>query len=412
MSQAVSESDVVRLVNQLLVDAVNARASDVHVETDENDLTLRYRIDGVLQSQTVPPVIRESYSNVISRLKLLANLDITERRLPQDGRFVLKGQGGRDVDVRMSCIPTFHGEGIVMRILDSGSATMSIRGLGFEPELYEKVSNLLRLPHGLILATGPTGSGKSTTLYSLLTALNKPGKKIITVEDPVEYKLNGASQIQINEKVGLTFAAMLRRILRHDPDIVLVGEIRDAETLGIALQAAVTGHLVFSTLHTNDAAGAFIRFLSQDIEPFLVSTCVSAVIAQRLVRNLCPHCKQVYIPKEDELPPDFPMAMLSIDQALMKHLKQGAVGGKIYRSVGCPRCQNTGYKGRSGIYELLVTSQAVSDLIVRRATVHEIRQQAIQDGMRTMRTDGWRKVANGETTIEEVMRVTAPDTLG
>ncbi|GHT11912.1 hypothetical protein FACS1894170_06090 [Planctomycetales bacterium] len=410
MSQAVSESDVVRLVNQLLVDAVNARASDIHVETDENELSLRYRIDGVLQPQTVPAGIRDAAANVVSRLKLLANLDITERRLPQDGRFMLKGQG-RDVDVRMSCIPTFHGEGIVMRILDSGAATMSIRSLGFEPEIYEKISNLLRLPHGLILATGPTGSGKSTTLYSLLSALNKPGRKIITVEDPVEYKLSGASQIQINEKVGLTFAAMLRRILRHDPDVVLVGEIRDAETLSIALQAAVTGHLVFSTLHTNDAAGAFIRFLSQDVEPFLVSTCISAVIAQRLVRNLCPHCKQIYIPSNDELPPDFPKEMLSVDQALMKHLKQGTVVGKIYRSVGCPRCQNTGYKGRSGIYELLIPSQAVSDLIVRQAAVHDIKRQAIQDGMRTMRTDGWRKVANGETTIEEVMRVTAPDTL-
>jgi general secretion pathway protein E/type IV pilus assembly protein PilB len=278
------DSTVVRLVNNILIEAIQSRTSDIHVETSEQEISVRYRTDGVLIPQPLSPETRENAIMIISRLKVMANLDIAERRLPQDGRIALK-LGGRDVDIRVSCIPSLYGDGIVMRILDKSSMKFSLRGLGMSPSNYETFSNLIHLPHGLVLITGPTGSGKTTTLYSALTMINKPSMKIVTAEDPVEYRLEGISQLQINEKIGLTFASLLRRILRHDPDVVLVGEMRDLETIEVALQAAMTGHLVFSTLHTNDAAGAFTRLLSQGVEPFLVSSCIDAVVAQRLVRN-------------------------------------------------------------------------------------------------------------------------------
>jgi general secretion pathway protein E/type IV pilus assembly protein PilB len=332
--------------------------------------------------------------------------------LPQDGRIALK-VGGRDVDIRVSCIPSLYGEGIVMRILDKSSMKFSLRGLGLAPTIYEIFSNLIQLPHGLILITGPTGSGKTTTLYSALTTINKPGIKIITAEDPVEYRLEGITQIQINEKIDLTFASLLRRILRHDPDVVLVGEMRDLETVEIALQAAMTGHLVFSTLHTNDAAGAYTRLLAQEVEPFLVSSCVDAVVAQRLVRNLCPHCKKAYEPSPDELPADFPLETLQggQNQAVRNLLVGGGTqDGKIYRAVGCSHCRNVGYRGRSGVYELLVTSGQIQEMVERNATAWEIKRTAIQEGMLTLRMDGWRKVLAGETTVEEVVRVAKADT--
>jgi general secretion pathway protein E/type IV pilus assembly protein PilB len=405
------DSSVVRLVNNILIEAIQSRASDVHVETNEQDIFIRYRTDGVLIPQQISPVIRENAAMVVSRLKVMANLDIAERRLPQDGRIAIK-VGGRDIDLRVSCIPSLYGDGIVMRILDKSSMKLSLRGLGMSPSNYETFSNLIRLPHGLVLITGPTGCGKTTTLYSALTTINKPGLKIVTAEDPVEYRLEGISQIQTNEKIGLTFASLLRRILRHDPDVVLVGEMRDLETIEMALQAAMTGHLVFSTLHTNDAAGAYTRILSQGVEPFLVSSCVDAVVAQRLVRNLCSHCKEAYEPDPDELPADFPMESLRGGQlsAIQSVLKGGeAPDGKIYRASGCVHCKNIGYKGRSGVYEFVVSSDRIRELVERNATAWEIKRTAIEEGMLTLRMDGWRKVLAGETTVEEVVRVTRSD---
>jgi len=410
MAQESQESGIVRLVNNILLEAVQSRTSDIHVETSENEISIRYRTDGVLIPQRISDDVRESAIQIVSRLKVMANLDIAERRLPQDGRIALK-VGGRDIDIRVSCIPSLYGEGIVMRILDKSSMKFSLRGLGMAPTNYEIFSNLIHLPHGLILITGPTGSGKTTTLYSALTTINKPGMKIVTAEDPVEYRLDGISQIQINERIGLTFVSLLRRILRHDPDVVLVGEMRDTETIEIALQAAMTGHLVFSTLHTNDASGAYTRLLSQGVEPFLVSSCVDAVVAQRLVRNLCPHCKQPYDPDSDELPEDFPMeALQGQSQAVRSVLKgSGAPEGKIYRAVGCAHCRNVGYRGRSGVFELLRSSDKIRELVERNTSAWEIKRTAIEEGMLTLRMDGWRKVLAGETTVEEVVRVTKSD---
>jgi len=411
MAQETQESGIVRLVNNILLEAVQSRTSDIHIETSELEISIRYRTDGVLIPQRISDEVRESSVQIVSRLKVMANLDIAERRLPQDGRIALK-VGGRDIDIRVSCIPSLYGEGIVMRILDKSSMKFSLRGLGMAPTNYELFSNLIRLPHGLILITGPTGSGKTTTLYSALTTINKPGMKIITAEDPVEYRLDGISQIQINERIGLTFVSLLRRILRHDPDVVLVGEMRDLETIEIALQAAMTGHLVFSTLHTNDAAGAYTRLLSQGVEPFLVSSCVDAIVAQRLVRNLCQHCKAPYDPDSDELPEDFPKEALQGQSQAVRSVLKGASAqdGKIYRAVGCPHCRNVGYRGRSGVFELLSASDRVRELVERNTTAWEIKRTAIEEGMLTLRMDGWRKVLAGETTVDEVLRVTRSDT--
>jgi len=411
MAQESQDSTLVRLVNNILLEAVQSRTSDIHVETSEQEISIRYRTDGVLIPQHISQEMRESAIQIVSRLKVMANLDIAERRLPQDGRIALK-ISGREIDIRVSCIPSLYGEGIVMRILDKSALKLSLRALGMAPTNYEIFSNLIRLPHGLILITGPTGSGKTTTLYSALSTINKPGIKIITAEDPVEYRLEGISQLQINERIGLTFVSLLRRILRHDPDVVLVGEMRDIETIEIALQAAMTGHLVFSTLHTNDAAGAYTRLLSQGVEPFLVSSCVDAVIAQRLVRNLCPHCKQPYEPDADELPEDFPMdALRGQNQAVRSVLKgMGAPDGKIYRAVGCAHCRNVGYRGRSGVYELLRATDKIREMVEHNTTAWEIKRAAVEEGMLTLRMDGWRKVLAGETTVEEVVRVTRADT--
>jgi general secretion pathway protein E len=325
-------------------------------------------------------------------LKIMSRLNIAERRLPQDGRIQIR-TGGREVDVRVSVIPMIHGEGLVLRLLDKGAMEFSLCKLGMEDDLYAIFQRLIRLPHGIILVTGPTGSGKTTTLYSALLEIKNDETKIITTEDPVEYQLEGINQIQVHPKIGLTFAHTLRSILRHDPDIVLVGEIRDLETAENAIQASLTGHLVFSTLHTNDAAGAYTRLVDMGVEPFLVSSTVEAVMAQRLVRRLCPHCRQPYQPKPDELPPDFPHDKLP-------------PGVPLYRPVGCRECRQVGYRGRLGIFELMVTTDEVRQLSHDRASSWVIQQAASRAGMRTLRDDGWRKVVEGRTTIDEVMRVT------
>ncbi len=396
LSEMAQEASVVRLVNEILLEAVEARASDVHIESQSDGLVIRYRIDGILQSQPVPPEINRFQAAIISRLKIMARLNIAEKRLPQDGRIKLRVHG-REVDIRLSVIPMIHGEGLVMRVLDKSSMVFDLQGLGMAAEVYKQFSKLIKLPHGIILVTGPTGSGKTTTLYSSLLEINSPENKIITTEDPVEYQLDGINQIQVHTKIGLTFAASLRSILRHDPDVVLIGEIRDLETAENATQASLTGHLVFSTLHTNDAAGAYTRMVDMGVEPFLVAGTVEAVMAQRLLRRLCKHCKEQYTPTESDVPNDFPMDRLG--------------SGHLFRPVGCRECRGFGYAGRMGIYELLVSSEAIRQLAQERASSWDIRRQAVKEGMRTLRMDGWDKVIAGNTSVDEVLRVTKGEAL-
>jgi general secretion pathway protein E len=396
LSEMAQQASVVRLVNEILVEAVDSRASDVHVESQSSGIVIRYRIDGILHDQPVPPEINRFQAAIISRLKIMARLNIAEKRLPQDGRIKLKVHG-REIDIRLSVIPMIHGESLVMRILDKGSMKFDLQGLGMDKFTYDLFSQLIRLPHGIVLVTGPTGSGKTTTLYSSLLEIRSPENKIITTEDPVEYQLDGINQIQVHAKIGLTFAASLRSILRHDPDIVLVGEIRDQETAENAIQASLTGHLVFSTLHTNDAAGAFTRIVDMGIEPFLVSSTVEGIMAQRLLRKLCPACKEAYTPAQEDLPSDFPWDKLA--------------GQKLYRNVGCRTCRNVGYAGRMGIYELLVTNEEIKTLAHDRVSTWDIKQAALKAGMRTLRMDAWDKAIEGRTSIEEVLRVTKGDRL-
>jgi len=395
LSEMAQEASVVRLVNEVLLEAVELRASDVHIESQPSGLVIRYRIDGMLQAQPVPPEINRFHAAIISRLKIMAHLNIAERRLPQDGRIKLKVRG-RDVDVRVSVIPMIHGEGIVMRILDKGAMAFDLHTLGMGRDVYETLSELITLPHGIVLVTGPTGSGKTTTLYSSLLQIKSEVTKIITTEDPVEYQLEGINQIQVHPKIGLSFASSLRSILRHDPDIVLVGEIRDLETAENAIQASLTGHLVFSTLHTNNAAGAYTRLVDMGVEPFLVASTVEAVMAQRLVRRLCIHCREPYCPETEELPDDFPQDELRPET-------------KLYHQRGCRICRHKGYAGRSGLYELMVTTEDIRQLAHDRASTWEIDRVATKNGMRSLRQDGWRKVLLGETTVEEVLRVTRGD---
>ena len=393
LSEQAQEASVVRLVNEIMLEAIESRASDVHIESQPSGLVIRYRIDGMLQKQPVPPEINRFAAAIISRLKIMARLNIAEKRLPQDGRIKLR-VSGREIDVRVSVIPMINGEGIVMRLLDKGAMTLDLRKLGMDEDTYRAYRDLIELPHGILLVTGPTGSGKTTTLYSSLIDINRPDVKIITTEDPVEYQLEGINQIQVHAKIGLTFAHSLRSILRHDPDVVLVGEIRDLETAENAIQASLTGHLVFSTLHTNDAAGAFTRMIDMGVEPFLVASTVEAVMAQRLVRKICTACKESYTPRTDELPPDFPFDRFQ---------------GTLHRGVGCRKCRGTGYSGRLGIYELLISTDEVRQLAHDRASSWKIKQAAVNHGMRTLREDGWMKVLRGETTVAEVLRVTKGD---
>jgi general secretion pathway protein E/type IV pilus assembly protein PilB len=388
------EASVVKLVNEILIEAANERASDIHIEPEEGALRIRYRIDGLLQTQALPPEINRFQAAIISRIKIMSRLNIAEKRLPQDGRIKMRVQG-RDIDVRVSIIPMAHGEGICMRLLDKGRMVFNLANVGMLPDTYKTFKQLIDRPHGIILVTGPTGSGKSTTLYSALNEIKDDATKIITVEDPVEYQQPGISQIQVHAKIGLTFAASLRSILRHDPDVILIGEMRDMETAEAAIQASLTGHLVFSTLHTNDAPSAFTRLIDMGIEPFLVGSTVEGVMAQRLVRTICPECKVEFTPEHHEVPNDFPVPP----------------GGelKLWKGTGCRICRQTGFKGRSGIYELMVTGDVIRDMCVQRVNASVIRNQAIKEGMITLRQDGWRKVLQGKTTLDEVARVTAGD---
>jgi general secretion pathway protein E len=396
LSEEAQEASVIRLVNEILIEAIESRASDVHIESQAAGIKIRYRIDGMLHPQPAPPEINRFQAAIISRLKIMARLNIAEKRLPQDGRIKLR-VSGREIDVRVSVIPMLNGEGIVMRLLDKGRMKFSLEALGMEPDLRVRFNELIRMPHGIVLVTGPTGSGKTTTLYSALLEIKNETTKIITTEDPVEYQLEGINQIQVHPKIGLTFANSLRSILRHDPDIVLVGEIRDMETAENAIQASLTGHLVFSTLHTNDAPSAYTRLVDMGVEPFLVASTVEAVMAQRLVRTLCLKCREAFEPKQDELPKDFPWDEYKV------------AGRPLYRPKGCRACRQLGFVGRQGIFELSVTTDAVRQLAHDRASSWEIRQAARADGMRTLREDAWLKVLAGITTIDEVLRVTKGD---
>ncbi|MFN2377328.1 MAG: type II secretion system ATPase GspE [Candidatus Binatia bacterium] len=383
-----SEAPVIRLVNQTLSRAVEQRASDIHVEPFENELRVRFRIDGVLHDQDPPP--RNLTAAIISRIKLMAKLNIAERRLPQDGRIKLR-LVGREIDLRVSSLPTLYGESVVLRILDRSSVVVDLSKLGMPHDILGNFSHMISQPHGLILVTGPTGSGKTTTLYGALDKINSPELKIITIEDPVEYQLRGVNQIHVKSQIGLTFSAGLRSIVRQDPDVIMVGEIRDAETAEIAIQAALTGHLVFSTLHTNDAAGAISRLLDMGVEDYLLASSLIGVLAQRLVRRVCPACRRAI-----DASPEF-----------LKELgPRGTHAVTVYESVGCPECAGTGYRGRGGIYELLSCDDVVRNLIVSRATADRIKQEAVGRGMRTLRMDGFWKVADGMSTVGEVLRVT------
>ena len=398
LAKQAQEASVVRLVNQILVEAANERASDIHVEHEEDTLRIRYRIDGLLQEQRLPPEINRFQAAIVSRLKIMARLNIAEKRLPQDGRIKMRVQS-REIDVRVSIIPMVHGEGIVMRLLDKGRMVFSLKSIGFHPEIDKKFRALIDRPHGIVLVTGPTGSGKSTTLYSALNEIKDEATKIITVEDPVEYQQPGISQIQVHSKIGLSFAASLRSILRHDPDVILVGEIRDVETAEMAIQASLTGHMVFSTLHTNDAPSAFTRMIDMGVEPFLVSSTVEGVMAQRLVRTICPDCKTQYVPDPDEIPLDFPKT-LPDSEAKWMHL---------YKGTGCRSCRQSGYRGRTGIHELLINTDVIKDLVVQRTNSSLLRYEALKGGMKTLRQDGFTKVLQGITTVDEVSRTTAGD---
>jgi general secretion pathway protein E/type IV pilus assembly protein PilB len=388
------EASVVKLVNEILIEAANERASDIHVEPEETGLRIRYRIDGIMQTQALPQEINRFALAITSRIKIMSRLNIAEKRLPQDGRIKMRVQG-RDIDVRVSIIPMTFGEGICMRLLDKGRMVFNLANVGMLEDTYKTFKQLIDRPHGILLVTGPTGSGKSTTLYSALNEIKDDTLKIITVEDPVEYQQNGISQIQVHAKIGLTFAASLRSILRHDPDVILIGEMRDMETAESAIQASLTGHLVFSTLHTNDAPSAFTRLIDMGVEPFLVASTVEGVMAQRLVRTICPDCKVEFEPEHHEVPSDFPQP------------KSGRL--KLWKGTGCRSCRQSGFRGRMGIYELMVTGDKIRDMCVERVNATAIRQQALKDGMLTLRQDGWRKVLQGKTTLDEVARVTAGD---
>jgi type II secretion system protein E len=396
LDDAAEDASIIRFVNQVLRDAIDLRASDIHLEPFEDELRIRYRIDGVLQEVPVPPQIKRFQPAIVSRVKILSHLNIAEKRLPQDGRIKVRLDES-EIDIRVSVIPMLHGEAVVMRLLRQSSTLRGMGELGLDARELKCFRHVLGLPHGIILVTGPTGSGKTSTLYTALNEINDHVRKIITIEDPVEYQLRGINQIQVNEKAGLTFGRGLRSILRHDPDVVLIGEIRDQETAQIAVQASLTGHLVFSTLHTNDAPGALTRLVDMGVEPYLVASSLEAVLAQRLVRVLCPHCKQ-----EDKSPTARAFkAQAGIDAAT-----------PVFRSVGCRECRNTGYHGRRAIFEWMNTTNEIRQLILKNVSSDVLRESAVRGGMRTLAEDGWRLVRMGVTTPEEVLRVTKDQSIG
>jgi type IV pilus assembly protein PilB len=391
----VSDGPVVRLVNSIILQAAEDGASDIHFEAQEDAVVVRYRIDGLLHEvQRIP---RRLTAGVTTRLKVLAKLDIAERRRPQDGRISLRAASmGRLLDIRLATLPTVSGETVVMRILDKSKSAPTLEALGLSEEMRAQFAQLIARPTGAIFVTGPTGSGKSTTLYAGLTQINRPEINIITIEDPVEYRLVGVNQMQINLRAGLTFASALRSILRSDPDVVMVGEIRDADTAKIAIEAALTGHLVLSTLHTNDAPGTLTRLNEMGVEPFLIGSAVSAVLAQRLARKLCTHCSEMYAPSVEEL----------IEARVSPEVASSSDGMVLYRKRGCPRCNQTGYRGRLGIFQLMPMNEALAELAIRKASRDEIEREAMSAGMRTLWDDGMAKVAAGLTSVEELARVT------
>jgi len=388
------DASIIKFVNQVMQQAVSERATDIHIEPFEGELRIRYRVDGVLFNASIPPSIKYLHSAIVSRVKIMSALNIAERRLPQDGRIKLKGKD-QDLDMRVSTVPTSYGESVHVRIL-SANVLMGLEKLGLLEDDLDIIADIIQKPHGILFVTGPTGSGKTTTLYACLSKINDASKNIITIEDPIEYQLHGITQIQVSPKIGLSFANGLRAMLRHDPDIMMVGEVRDLETAEIAIRVALTGHFVFSTLHTNDAIGAVTRLLDMGIEPYLVSSSIEATLAQRLVRVICDKCKKEYTP-DKELLDDL---KLSPDKKMT-----------FYEGEGCPACKFTGFKGRTAIYEIIVMSDQIRDLVLRRASVAEIKEVAVKNGMRTLFDDGMKKVQMGITTIKEVLRVTEIETL-
>jgi len=388
------EASVVKFVNQIIREAIFERATDIHVEPLENDLRIRYRIDGILHEVAVPPQLRVLQAAIISRLKVMSHMDIAERRLPQDGRMNLLAKN-QEIDVRVSTIPTVNGESISLRLLSRGEQQFNFERLDLGERQEKIIRHLLTQPNGIILLTGPTGCGKSTSLYCFLSSINSVQRRIITIEEPVEYRIAGVSQIDVKPEIDLTFAKGLRHILRQDPNVVMVGEIRDVETADIAIRAAMTGHLVFSTLHTNDAVGGITRLLDMDVEPFLLASVVKAFIAQRLVRTICPDCIEMV---------DYPRDYLAEIGVPVKEL-----GTRFQRGAGCDQCRQTGYQGRAAIYEICLITEPMRKLVMKKRDGGELKQCAIAEGMETLRQDGWRRVAQGKTTIEEVVRVTQTD---
>jgi general secretion pathway protein E len=385
-----NEAPIIRFVNAVLTQAIKERASDIHIEPFEKDFVVRFRIDGELYQKVTPPY--KLKNSIVSRIKIMAGLNIAEKRLPQDGR-IRRRMAGREIDLRISTLPVRHGERVVMRILEKGEV-FSLDKVGMEPHILELVRRLIRKPHGILLVCGPTGSGKSTTLYSAISEINEPNLNILTIEDPVEYELKGIGQVQVNSKIDLTFASALRSFLRQDPDVILVGEIRDRETAENAVQASLTGHLVFSTIHTNDAAGAFARLTEMGVEPFLVADALLGVLAQRLVRKLCPDCREIYVPTDAELN----------DLQLTR-----AQAPKAWKPVGCDKCHGLGYRGRIGIYEFMPTFEEVKSLVMQNADAGQIKKKAVELGMGTLRDDGIGKALRGVTSFDEVILATRDD---
>lgn len=392
--ESAEDASIIKFVNQIMLEAYRDRATDIHIEPYEGELRIRYRIDGVLHDTKVPPTIKNFQSAIISRIKIMANLDIAERRIPQDGRIKIKVGDNEEIDLRVSLIPTPFGESIVIRLLSTNVHFLNfgLENLGLLKSDQAILADMIKKPHGIIFVTGPTGSGKTTTLYTCLSRINDKEKKIITIEDPIEYQMKGVTQIQVNPKTNLTFANALRSILRHDPDVIMVGEVRDFETAEITIRTALTGHLVFSTVHTNDAAGGITRLLDMGVEPFLVSSSVECFIAQRLVRVICPKCKHEVRPDKETL------KELGASTADLSKIK-------VYEGKGCEACRHTGYRGRTAIYEVLVMTEAIKELVLKRASSDQIKKMAISLGMRTLRQDGWEKIRLGITTPAEVMRV-------
>ncbi len=392
LTEGDQEASVIKFVNQVIWEAFKDRATDIHLEPQEDELRIRYRIDGILHQAPMPPQLKRFQAAIISRIKVMSGMNISEKRLPQDGRINVRIKG-EEIDIRVSTVPTVYGESVSLRLLSRGKIFLSLDKLGFSPKDEAAIRELILKPHGILLITGPTGSGKSTSLYAMLSTINSVHKRIITVEEPVEYELKGVNQIAVRPEIGLTFAMGLRHILRQDPNVIMVGEIRDLETAEIAIRAALTGHLVFSTLHTNDAPSAFTRLIDMGIEPFLVASSIEAVMAQRLVRTICPQCKT-----EERVERDY-LRKVGFPEEEIETTK-------FWHGAGCEDCRQLGYQGRIAIYELLMLHEGLRPLILGRAAATTIAQRAMEMGMRTLRTDGWNKVKSGITTIEEVLRVT------